>query len=280
MKKIFFLAFLLVFQLASLAELNIIAHEETYPGRCFIVFLDNRQDVKEAAVVFNSKEYRFYKYEDGLRAIVPIALGEKKGEKSYSVTAKLDSGSVESCEKSIFINPGPYKKVSFALSPSKQKIINSSAPVDEWLDIEKKLIVESPDKLWNGFFCRPVPGDTTMSFGKYEYVNGKYRSQHKGWDFRANIGSKVLAPSSGYVIYTGFLKAYGGTVALDHGQGINTLYFHLSKILVENGQYVNKGEVFALSGNSGISSGPHLHWAMSVHNVRVDPKQWVMTVMP
>jgi murein DD-endopeptidase MepM/ murein hydrolase activator NlpD len=82
------------------------------------------------------------------------------------------------------------------------------------------------------------------------------------------------------VVFADDLKAFGGTVVIDHGQGVNTLYFHLSKIGVTVGQSIKKGEAIGLTGNTGISSGPHLHWGLSVHNVRVDPNQWVVTVMP
>ena len=64
-------------------------------------------------------------------------------------------------------------------------------------------------------------------------------------------------------------------MVVDHGQGIHTLYFHLSRFVAEVGQNVSKGAVIAFSGNSGVSSGPHLHWGMSVQNLRVDPMQWV-----
>jgi len=88
-------------------------------------------------------------------------------------------------------------------------------------------------------------------------------------------GSHVLAANNGKVVFAKKLKAFGGTVVVDHGQGIHTLYFHLSKFVAKAGEAVNKGQLLALSGNTGVSSGPHLHWGMSAHNLRVDPSQWV-----
>jgi murein DD-endopeptidase MepM/ murein hydrolase activator NlpD len=113
-----------------------------------------------------------------------------------------------------------------------------------------------------------------MVFGTQEYVNRKKRGQHRGFDIAVPIGTKVKAANNGKVVFAQKLAAFGGTVVLDHGQGVHTLYFHLSRFLVDVGQAVGKGEGIALSGNSGISSGPHLHWGMSVHNLRVDPNQW------
>jgi murein DD-endopeptidase MepM/ murein hydrolase activator NlpD len=93
-------------------------------------------------------------------------------------------------------------------------------------------------------------------------------------DIAAAVGTKVKAPNAGKVVFGEKLKAFGGTMVLDHGQGVHTLYFHLSKLLAEVGAKVEKGTVIALSGNTGVSSGAHLHWGMSVHNLRVDPIQW------
>ena len=148
-----------------------------------------------------------------------------------------------------------------------------------WAIIDKFLKTESQKKLWDGLFIKPVSGVTTMPFGTYELIGRRVR-RHRGWDFRATLNTPVKAANSGLVVYTSFLKAFGGTVVVDHGQGIYTLYFHLSKILVSPGQLVALGDILGLSGSSGIASGPHLHWGMSVHDVRIDPRQWVITVMP
>ena len=119
-------------------------------------------------------------------------------------------------------------------------------------------------------------GNTYLSF----YINKKYRNRHRGWDFRAPIGTKIRASNNGVVVLIDKFKAFGGTVVLDHGQGVFSLFFHLSKFLIKEGDYLEKGDVLGLTGNTGVSSGPHLHWGLSVHNVRVEPKSWVLTVMP
>ena len=120
----------------------------------------------------------------------------------------------------------------------------------------------------------PVNGSVSMLFGTREFVNRKPRGQHRGLDLAVPAGTEVGAANSGKVVFAQKLKAFGGTVVIDHGQGIHSLYFHLSKFLAQVGDDVTKGQLVALSGNSGISTGPHLHWGMSVHNLRVDPLQW------
>ena len=272
--------FVFLLQCFSQSELKIIAHPEVFQGRCFIVFVSDKNEILSAKIHFNNKTYQAYPYEDGLRAIIPIPPEFKVGVYPIDVVANYKNNMSEKEGASILVSKQVFPKTSFWLKPSKKKLLAPNIMEKEWPILESILVAESPNKLWSGLFSKPVQGITTMPYGTREYVNNKKRGQHRGWDFRAAMGTKVFAPNSGKIVYSGFLRAFGGTIIIDHGQGINTIYFHLSKILVENGQIINKGDLLALTGNTGVSSGPHLHWGMSVHNVRVDPKQWVMTVMP
>jgi murein DD-endopeptidase MepM/ murein hydrolase activator NlpD len=87
--------------------------------------------------------------------------------------------------------------------------------------------------------------------------------------------SNILAINAGQVVLAQSFQVFGGTVVIDHGQGIHSLYYHLSKILVQPGQMVKKGQVLGKMGTTGVSSGVHLHLGISVYNVRVDPRQWL-----
>lgn len=282
MKIIFYFIFIFlgIFNLPVYAKLNIVSHVEVFQGKSFIVFILNSLEVSNAVCVFNNNKYSFYNYENGLRAIIPTTPDDRFGECSFEVKAKNKNGEQEYFSGSIIISRLKYPVVSFYLKPAKKKLLNKDLIQDEWLKIEEKITKESPLKLWEGKFIKPVDGATTMVFGSREFVNGKPRSYHKGWDFRAKIGTPVKSTNNGVVVFSDFLKAFGNTIVIDHGQGINTLYFHLSKINVKQGEFVLKGDIIGLTGNTGISSGPHLHWGMSVHNVRVEPRQWTLTVMP
>jgi len=276
------LALLNVVLLSSicLAEIKIVAPAEVFQGRSFIVFLSSSEAIKSASVDFDGKKIKFFPYEDGLRAIIGTEPEKKTGDYELRIEAETGSGQLETGSFSVTLSPRLYPKASFWLKPSKKKLLDPDLITREWGKIEQKLLAESPDKLWDGFFKKPAPGITTMKFGTREYINGKPRSRHRGQDFRAKIGTPIAAGHNGKVIVAEYFKAFGGTVVIDHGQGINTLYFHLSKILVNADDGIKKGQLLGLSGNTGISSGPHLHWGMSAHNVRVDPMQWVETVIP
>ncbi|MDI6732161.1 MAG: M23 family metallopeptidase [Candidatus Margulisbacteria bacterium] len=178
----------------------------------------------------------------------------------------------------------PVAKTKFAAArfylPSQKNKLRSRKIIDnEWPQIERALLKESDERLWNGKFVLPANGPISMAFGQREIINGAAAGSHRGVDLAVVSGSKVFVPNNGTVVFVKKLKAFGNTIVIDHGHGLFTLYFHLSNSLVKVGQTIPKGQIIALSGNSGISSGPHLHWGMSVHNLRVDPMQWVNNEM-
>jgi murein DD-endopeptidase MepM/ murein hydrolase activator NlpD len=160
------------------------------------------------------------------------------------------------------------------LKPHKKKLLRRDLVNRDWAQIAKVLRVEQTEQLWQGKFIKPVAQEVSQGFGHRQIVNGRRAGNHRGVDFASPIGTEVRAPNKGRVVFRKYLEVFGGTMVIDHGQGVQTIYFHLAKCYPEVGQMVEKGRVIALSGNSGVSSGPHLHWGMSVHDLRVDPLQW------
>ena len=254
-----------------------IGHAMARQGRSFTVKLVPAEEIAGASAEFLGQKIRFFKNGDEYRAIIGIAPEQKSGKHNLALTIEEDNGRAEKIVKPIKVLPYKFPSVSFWLKPAKKKLLAKDLIAEEWARIEKTLIVESPDQKWQGLFSLPVSGPVSMQFGTKEFVNRQKRGQHRGTDLAVPMGTKVAAPNRGRVVFAEKLKAFGGTMVIDHGQGIHTLYFHLSKFLAEVGEEVGKGEMIALTGNSGISSGPHLHWGMSVHNLRVDPMQWTKT---
>ena len=105
-------------------------------------------------------------------------------------------------------------------------------------------------------------------------------SYHTGHDYGADAGTPVLAPITGTVALAEPLQVRGNVVILDHGLGVYSGFWHLSQIDVAAGQTVGEGEVVGLVGNTGLSTGPHLHWEMRVLGVPVDPVQWTQQAFP
>ncbi|WOD41008.1 M23 family metallopeptidase [Nodosilinea sp. E11] len=139
----------------------------------------------------------------------------------------------------------------------------------------------TPGRHWNGTMQRPNPGRTTTQYGVRRYYNGVFAQDyyHRGLDYAAPTGSPVTSPAAGRIglvgrVADGF-ELHGNTIGIDHGQGVLSIMLHLSRIDVNEGDFVQAGQVIGAVGNTGASSGPHLHWGLYVHGVCVDPAPWM-----
>lgn len=128
-----------------------------------------------------------------------------------------------------------------------------------------------PGMLWLGGFRRPAEGALRGNFGARRLYNGKTRSRHAGLDVAAPAGTPVVAAAGGRVALAGEFYFSGGSVVLDHGDGLFTMYFHLSRLDVEEGDTVAAGQGVGAVGATGRATGPHLHWAARLSGARVDP---------
>lgn len=122
-------------------------------------------------------------------------------------------------------------------------------------------------------FVKPVEGRHSSPFGLRRFWNDQPRSPHSGLDIAANTGTPIQSPAPGIVAATGDYFFNGNTVLVDHGAGLVTMYCHMHSIGVEEGQAVARGEVLGQVGATGRSTGPHLHWSVSLGGVRIDPER-------
>lgn len=120
-------------------------------------------------------------------------------------------------------------------------------------------------------FIKPAQGEYSSPFGLRRIFNGQPRNPHSGLDIAAAKGTPVHAPADAIVIDTGDYFFNGNTVFLDHGQGLVTMYCHLDSITAQLGQRVTRGTVIGTVGMTGRSTGPHLHWSVSLNNARINP---------
>lgn len=167
--------------------------------------------------------------------------------------------------------PGRYT----APSPEDQRQIEQ----DKETKAEAFKVV-SPDREWEGSFKPPVTADISDVFGVERVFNGSVQSTHQGLDFRVPSGTMVAAVNSGRVILARPLFFEGNCVVIDHGQGLLTLYLHLSKFSVKEGDDVSKGQVIGLSGGTGRATGPHLHLAVRWQGVYLNPQVLLKLDLP
>ncbi len=129
-------------------------------------------------------------------------------------------------------------------------------------------------------FIQPLQGRISSLFGHRRFFNGQARNPHSGLDIAAPTGSEISAPAAAEVTLVDDLYYNGKTIFLDHGQGLITMYCHLSESLVTEGERVEQGEVIGLVGATGRVTGPHLHWSVSLNGYRVDPQSMMAELTP
>jgi murein DD-endopeptidase MepM/ murein hydrolase activator NlpD len=138
----------------------------------------------------------------------------------------------------------------------------------------------TPDREWSGKFAAPADAAISDVFGSQRIFNDKTSSPHLGLDFRVPSGTPVAAMNDGTVLLARFLYYEGNFVVIDHGQGMLTLYLHLSEFKVKEGDTVKRGQVIGLSGGTGRATGPHLHVAVRWQGTYLDPARLMQLRLP
>jgi len=138
-------------------------------------------------------------------------------------------------------------------------------------EIGEALSIYTPQRRWSAPLLQPVDGRVSSVYGVQRVFNGEPRNRHRGLDLAAPEGTDVHAAADGEVVLVGHHYFAGGSIYVDHGQGVFTLYFHLSKILVKKGDQVKRGEVIGKVGATGRVTGPHLHLSVYVPGGLADP---------
>ena len=137
------------------------------------------------------------------------------------------------------------------------------------LEKKKNLLAATPS-------IRPVDGWITSKFGYRKSPFTGLRSFHSGLDIANKTGTEIIATANGKVSYAGRKMYFGNLVVIDHGYGKVTRYGHLKKVLVKPGQQVKRGEVIALLGNTGQSTGPHVHYEVVINGLPIDPLKYIL----
>lgn len=136
----------------------------------------------------------------------------------------------------------------------------------------------TPERYWNKPFIRPIDSITTSQYGSARTYNGVLKSYHGGVDFRAQSPLPILASNDGVVVLAKERYYSGGTIIIDHGEGVYSCYFHLSQFNVKVGDPVIQGQNIALSGATGRITGPHLHFGFMIQGIQSDPIEFMAQI--
>lgn len=205
---------------------------------------------------------------DGL-GLVPVPVTQAAGTFPLKV---FDKAKKVLFEQSITVLDGNYPRQNIRASKS----MKSLTPLPgEREAINALKATESAKRSWIEPFVPPTSDCRNSPFGVKRYHNGVFSGRfHGGVDLRSPHGRPVVAAAGGVVRIAQMFRLHGGTIGIDHGQGVVSLYLHLSKVAVPEGTEVKAGDLVGYVGATGFATGPHLHWALNVHGVPVQPEQW------
>ena len=224
---------------------------------------------------FQGKDLSFYKVKKGrlFRTLIGIDMETDPGTYQLVISAKSRSGKTVKGRYRIRIKERDFGEQRITLPEEMVELDEDTLKQVE--DEEKKVkeiwTKERSDRLWRGKFIKPLDGEVISPFGVRRILNDLPRNRHSGVDLEAGMGEEIRSSNAGIVVLVDELYFSGKSVVVDHGRGLYTMYFHLSRIDVEEGQRVKKGEVLGLAGSTRRSTGPHLHWGVRLHDARVDP---------
>ena len=239
------------------------------PGGIAVIKLNHPQADKPK-VLFNNHPAAVLKHQDAWITVIGIPLEAKPGLLSFTVignqefkeTFKIGSKSYQE-ERLTISDPD---KVSPRSPADQQRVLNEISQI-------KALYANFDDRELDDLtLLPPTVGRKSSPFGFKRILNGIPKAAHSGLDIAAPIGTPVLAPKSGVIVKTKEFFFNGKSIFIDHGQGLITNYCHLDSIEVQEGQYVQRGDLIGKVGMTGRVTGPHLHWSVSLNNVRVDPQ--------
>ena len=221
---------------------------------------------------FDGKPVFFVAVKNAYKAIIGIDLKAEPGKYPLELTVngKRFSRTVRVRKKMYPVQRLTLPKDKVELSPEDEARVER-----EQKELAAVWPVASP-RLWNGNFLDPLPGkEITTRFGLNRIINDIPKNPHTGVDLAAEAGEPVRAPNDGIAVVVEEQFFSGNSVILDHGQGIYTMFFHLSQASVRQGQTVHKGDIIGLTGATGRVTGPCLHWGTRIMGARVDPLELV-----
>jgi murein DD-endopeptidase MepM/ murein hydrolase activator NlpD len=220
------------------------------------------------------KIYFYAEANGGFAALLGADVEAKTVASKLTVKLVRQSGQELHTELPVKVKARSFRTESFSVPPSfDQMTPETLAEISrEQAAFKRAFAAPIAERLWEAPFIRPVPHDASLaSFGARRIINGTPRAPHSGTDLAAPAGVDVAAANHGRVVLVGNFFFAGGSVVVDHGAGLFTMYFHLSEFKVEEGATIKKGEIVGLSGATGRVTGAHLHWGARLANTRIEP---------
>lgn len=254
--------------------------DANFPGNILVLTISNMKDtyLTELTTDLSHGLISTAPIGDSLVYFIPIDIWAKAGDFIIKVEIKNDAEEiVANLSRTVTINDKDFVTQYLYISEEVYETTNSDAAYKEFRErAQTARSVSTMKKLWDGEFILPVKDAyvLTTDYGEIRYVNDRITSsRHSGLDLAAPTGTEIYACNSGNVVLSEYLILTGNTIIIDHGMGLFTSYYHLDTLSSQEGEFVNKGAFVGTMGFTGFSTGPHLHWSISIYNTYVNTWQ-------
>ena len=242
------------------------------PGDVIFITLNPEEPLLRAACSWGGRSYQFLETQTSYDLALPVAMTTEPGAHQAIVYWKYLSGGMGQATLPVRVVHREFGVQHLRLSANQERQYSAPETARERRLIGAALDIVSPQRQWHGPFLRPLEGRISTEFGLQRHINGRIAYRHRGVDIAAPEGTPVRAAATGVVsLADDSFLLHGQTVIIDHGQGVTTLYIHLSQINVSSGDTVSQGQMIGLVGSTGVATGPHLHFAAYAYHEPVDP---------
>lgn len=249
-------------------------------GKTVLITFQMQKGIELESAKVGKKEFQIFDTPNNPKQkylLLPFSYYAAKGNKEVFI--KYKEGAKQKQEKILLkVIDGHYAKEEIHVSSAKVNPRSEEVKeriAKEYREAMKIYRTITPKSYITKEFIFPLESKITSDFGKARVYNGSLKGYHSGTDYRAKVGTPIKAANDGRVALVKNRFYSGGTVLLDHGEGIYTCYFHMSAFRVKEGAMVKRGEILGLSGKSGRVTGPHLHFSARINAVQVDPLQLI-----
>jgi murein DD-endopeptidase MepM/ murein hydrolase activator NlpD len=245
-----------------------ISPQKIYQGDVFLVTVRGGALSEPPSGSFAKQELVFSECGDGMYcAVGAVDITTKPGRKTVRICAgKTEKTAVFSVKRAHF------SEIRISLPEEKVTLCPEDLErVKQENERLQKIFETVTQRLWEGSFMIPLENGLSTGFGAQRIMNRKMISVHRGVDIRGKKGEQIRASNNGRIVLAGELFLGGNTIIIDHGQGIYSIYMHLSKFNSDLDDSVSKGDVIGYVGSTGRSTGPHLHFGVKVNTVSVNP---------
>jgi murein DD-endopeptidase MepM/ murein hydrolase activator NlpD len=227
-----------------------------------------------AVLSWDGRQYRMYPLASEWRGVIPLRVEERPGVHAVRVTYRGPAGGQRALTQTVNVGRTPVRIQHLSMPRSIERLYTYPGRKKELATVRRALLTETPAESWDGNFLIPIHGRYTTWFGERRIRNGRVVGTHMGLDIAAPTGTPIRADNAGRVVLARALVMHGTTVVIDHGLGVTSIFLHQSALRCHEGQRVHRGDVIGLVGQTGVATGPHLHWGVYVHGTPVSPLFW------